>query len=141
MASKKARAKAAKIEAAKSAPAVTYKVKIVCDAKHSGAVCLNWTHVVLVSADGYLDAEGNHTPQNLKRTVGAITSRIICRDTIRRTFWESMQEPGQKTSALAFALFDRLVICSMVLIECSAVEAIEQLHLETTFISHHQTAS
>jgi hypothetical protein len=99
MPGKKARAKAAKIEAAKLEPPITYKVKLDQD------YC--WTSLVLVSADAALDSQGNHDPGKSKKTVGSLTSRVVCRNDVRRSFWQSMQEPSQKTSALAFAIFDR----------------------------------
>ena len=61
MPSKKARVKAAKAEAAKNEPPVTNKIKTGCDAQNGG-VHRVWTHLLLVSADGSLDSQGNLAP-------------------------------------------------------------------------------
>jgi hypothetical protein len=120
MADKKARAKALKLEAAKSEPPVVYKVRLESDMKEKGK-SYDWTSLAFISADASLDAMGNHSPKNPKRTVGTITSRLVCRNSIRKTFWDSMQEPSQKTSALALAIFDRSVYSLSLLEACSAL--------------------
>ncbi|KAF2436320.1 hypothetical protein EJ08DRAFT_711179 [Tothia fuscella] len=99
--SKKSRARALRM----TTP-VIYKTNVQKDC-YTGEKRLEWTSQVLISADGALDANGNHSPNEPRRTVGTITGRAICRNDIRRTFWDSMQEPSQKTGSLAYALFDR----------------------------------
>lgn len=107
MPSKKQRAKAARIENPGSAPAIAYKVASVCDGGTAGAVHHAWTHTVVVTASGRFNEAGARVPEKSRRALGKLTTRLVCRNDIRKTFWQSMQEPNGISSEFAFALFDR----------------------------------
>ena len=42
--------------------------------------------------------------------IAALKARFICRNNIRSTFWDSMQQAGGEAGDLAFTLFDKQVI-------------------------------